>query len=107
MDLIVSCGQFLAKDKGVRTEVGRYFKSGVRFSLWCTVTNGHDQVNGKTYFDKGFSFLIPLDIFLKQSSLSYLGYVMSAWLRDVGARAATGKRLYWTLEESRRNIAFN
>ncbi|HEY2810109.1 MAG TPA: YjbH domain-containing protein [Rhabdochlamydiaceae bacterium] len=104
MDLLVSFGQFLAKDKGVRTEVGRYFKSGVRFALWCTMTNGDDHVNGKIYFDKGFSFLIPLDIFLKQSSLSYVGYAMAAWLRDVGARAATGKRLYWTLEESRYNF---
>jgi hypothetical protein len=75
----------------------------MRFALWRTVTNGDDHVNGKIYFDKGFSFLIPLDIFLKQSSLSYVGYAMSAWLRDVGARAATGKRLYWTLEETRYN----
>ena len=103
MDLVINIGQFLAKDFGVRTEIGRYFKSGLRFALWCTVTNGNDHVNGKKYFDKGFSFLIPLDVFLKQSSRSYIGYVMSAWLRDVGARAATGKRLYWTLEESRYN----
>ncbi len=104
LDLIINAGQFLAKDLGVRTEIGRYFKSGMRFALWCTVTNGHDHVNGKIYFDKGFSFLIPMDIFLRQSSLSYLGYTMSAWLRDVGARAATGKRLYWTLEEARYNF---
>lgn len=103
MDLLVSAGQFLAKDRGVRIAVGRYFKSGLRFSLWCTYTNGHDRVNGHTYFDKGFSFMIPLDIFLKQSSRNYLGYAMAAWLRDVGARAETGKKLYWTLEEERYN----
>ena len=55
MDLLVSAGQFLAKDKGARIDVGRYFKSGMRFSVWCTFTNGHDHVNGHTYFDKGFS----------------------------------------------------
>ena len=103
MDLLVSAGQFLAKDKGARVDVGRYFKSGMRFSLWCTFTNGHDKVNGHTYFDKGFSFMIPLDMFLKQSSRNYIGYAMAAWLRDVGARAATGKQLYWTLEEERYN----
>ncbi len=101
MDLLLSAGQFLAKDKGVRIDVGRYFKSGLRFSLWCTFTNGHDQVNGHTYFDKGFSFMIPLDMFLKQSSRNYIGYAMAAWLRDVGARAETGKKLYWTLREER------
>jgi hypothetical protein len=103
MDVLISAGQFLAKDKGVRIDIGRYFKSGLRFSLWCTFTNGHDRVNGHTYFDKGFSFMIPLDLFLRQSSRNYLGYAMAAWLRDVGARAQTGKRLYWTLEESRVN----
>ena len=103
MDLLLSAGQFLAKDKGVRIDVGRYFKSGVRFSIWCTFTNGHDHVNGHTYFDKGFAFMIPLDMFLRQSSRNYLGYAMSAWLRDVGARAETGKKLYWTLREERFN----
>jgi len=103
MDLLVSAGQFLAKDRGARVDVGRYFKSGMRFSLWCTFTNGHDKVNGHTYFDKGFAFMIPLDMFLKQSSRNYVGYAMSAWLRDVGARAETGKKLYWTLEEERYN----
>jgi hypothetical protein len=103
MDLLVTAGQFLAKDKGVRIDIGRYFKSGLRFSLWCTFTNGHDHVNGHTYFDKGFAFMIPLDMFLKQSSRNYIGYAMSAWLRDVGARAETGKKLYWTLEEERYN----
>ncbi len=103
MDVLISAGRFLAKDLGVRTEVGRYFKSGLRFALWCTVTNGNDHVNGSLYFDKGFSFSMPLDIFMKQSSRNYIGYAMSAWLRDVGARASTGKRLYWSLEESRYN----
>lgn len=104
MDLLCSLGQFLAKDKGIRVDVGRYFKSGMRFSVWCTFTNGNDHVNGHVYFDKGFSFMIPLDIFMKQSSRNYMGYAMSAWLRDVGARADTGKRLYWTLEKERYNF---
>ncbi len=103
MDLLVSAGQFLAKDKGARIDVGRYFKSGLRFSLWCTFTNGHDKVNGHTYYDKGFSFMTPLDMFLRQTSRNYVGYAMAAWLRDVGARAETGKKLYWTLEEERQN----
>ena len=103
MDLLITAGQFLAKDKGARFEVGRYFKSGLRFALWYTLTNGHDHVNGSTYHDKGFVFSMPLDMFLKQSSRTYLNYAMSAWLRDVGARAGTGKSLYWTLEKDRYN----
>lgn len=94
-------GQFLARDKGVRIEVMRYFPSGLRFSLWLTLTNAHDQVNGRTYFDKGFAFTIPLDIFLRQSSRQFTTYGMSAWLRDIGAIAETGNRLYDLLYEER------
>lgn len=102
LDLEATIGQFLAKDKGIRMQVSRYFQSGVSVGIWYTVTNGHDHVNGHTYYDKGFFFSIPLDIFLKQSSRNYIGYAMSAWLRDVGAQAATGKPLYTTLYDERR-----
>lgn len=103
LDLLleVKAGQFLAKDIGVRIQATRYFSSGARFSLWVTLTNGHDRVNGRPYYDKGFAFTIPFDIFLKQSSRSFVTYGMSAWLRDVGASAETGKPLFFTLYEER------
>ncbi len=101
LDFKFSAGQFLAKDKGVRAQVTKYFESGFRFSLWYTWTNGHDKVNGSTYHDKGFAFSIPLDFFLRQSSRNYVGYSMSAWLRDVGAIAETGKPLHNTLYNER------
>lgn len=103
VDLQLSAGRFLAKDKGVRIELGRYFPSGLRFSLWLTVTNGHDRVNGRIYYDKGFCFVLPLDLFFPRSSRNYLGFSMSAWLRDVGARAKTGLPLYDTLYRARYN----
>lgn len=101
LDLHIKVGQFLAKDRGVRFEIGRWFPSGLKVSLWYTVTNGHDHVNHRTYFDKGFAFSLPLDFFLRQSSRSYIGYAMSAWLRDVGASAENGKGLYQTLRLER------
>ncbi len=101
LDFKLSIGQFLAKDKGARIEVTRYFSSGLRFSLWYTWTSAHDIVNGSRYQDKGFVFLIPLDIFLRQSSRNYVGYAMSAWLRDVGAQALTGKELHNTIYNER------
>lgn len=103
VDLQISAGRFLAKDKGLRIELGRYFPSGLRFSLWLTITNGHDKVNGRTYYDKGFCFILPLDLFFPRSSRNYLGFSMSAWLRDVGARAKTGVPLYDTLYRARYN----
>ncbi len=101
MDFKVMIGQFLAKDKGAKFEVSRWFKSGINVALWVTVTNGDDKVNGKIYFDKGFAFMVPLDFFLRQSSRSYMGYARSAWLRDVGAVAATGRGLYNTIRLER------
>lgn len=101
LEFKVMAGQFLAKDKGARFEVMRQFPSGLRLSLWYTLTNGHDKVNGHTYYDKGFAFSIPLDFFLMKSSRTYINYAMSAWLRDVGAIAETGKQLFYTLWEER------
>lgn len=94
-------GQFLAKDWGGRVEAFRYFSNGLRVGIWYTATNGHDRVNGHTYFDKGFFFVIPLDMFMKQSSRNLITYAMSAWLRDVGAVALTGKPLFPSLNEER------
>ena len=106
VDFKMMIGQFLARDKGARFELGRYYPSGMRFSIWYTLTNGDDKVNCKTYYDKGIAFLIPFDFFLKKSSRSMLGYAMSAWLRDVGATAATGKKLYYTIQTERQNLGY-
>jgi hypothetical protein len=101
MDFKITAGRFLAKDLGARFEVGKSFASGMRFSLWYSLTNANEELNGHRYHDKGFSFVVPLDMFMKQSSRSYVGYAMSAWLRDQAAEASTGKPLYPTLFESR------
>ena len=93
LDLKISAGRFLAGDKGARFELTRRYPSGLRFSIWYAVTNGGDVVNRKTYHDKGIAFCIPFDMFLPKSSQSSVGYAMSAWQRDVGARASTGRSM--------------
>lgn len=105
VDLKVKFGQFLAKDRGVRFEVSRWFPSGLNVSLWYTLTNGHDHVNRTVYHDKGFAFSLPIDFFLRQSSRTYIGYAMSAWLRDVGASAETGRALYQTIRLERLKLS--
>ena len=101
LDVKVSMGQFLARDKGAGFELVRYFPSGCRFGVWYTLTNAVDIVNGSRYRDKGFSLEIPLDLFLTKSSRTLLPYSLSVWLRDTGARSRTGKRLYPTLHGER------
>ncbi|MCC6128077.1 MAG: YjbH domain-containing protein [Chlamydiae bacterium] len=107
LDFRLSAGQFLARDKGIRIEGGRTFESGLRVGLWYTLTNAGDVVNGQRYYDKGFSITMPLDFFLNKSSRTRIGYAMSAWLRDCGARAASGKQLYPTLFWERFNSQKN
>lgn len=101
MDFKITGGKFLAKDLGARFEVGRYFSSGVRFALWYSVTTANEELNGSRYHDKGFSFMIPLDFFLRQSSRNYVGYAMAAWLRDQAAQSETGKTLYSIISQER------
>lgn len=103
LDFKISAGQFLARDKGIRLEGARTFQSGLRFGLWYTWTNANDVVNYERYYDKGFSITMPLDLFMNQTSRTRIGYSMSAWLRDCGARAGTGKSLYPTLYWERFN----
>lgn len=101
LDFKIKAGKFLANDYGIRYEVSRYFKSGLEITLWYTHTNGHDHINGSTYYDKGVAFSMPLDVFYQESSQKRWGYGMSAWLRDVGVIAETGQGLYDLIEEHR------
>lgn len=101
IDLRLKVGKFLANDFGIRYEISRYFPSGLRVTLWYTQTNGHDKINGQTYYDKGVAFTMPLDFFYAQCSRGVWGYGMSAWLRDVGASSYTGQELYYMLNDNR------
>lgn len=97
----VSLGQFLAKDIGIRTQLSRYFPSGLRLGFWYAYTNGKDKINGQIYHDKGLFLSMPLDIFYTCSSRTRWNYGLSAWLRDVGVRAYTGTELYDMINEQR------
>lgn len=101
VDFKVAVGKFLANDWGVRNEVSRYFPSGLRLTLWYTFTNGGDRINGNTYYDKGISFSMPFDIFYTCSERTRWNYGMSAWLRDVGVQALTGRQLYEMINDQR------
>jgi hypothetical protein len=101
MEFRVKGGQFLARDFGVRFEISRYFESGMRLTVWYTPTNGHDKINGQTYYDKGAMISLPLDMLYTCSSRKRWNYGMSAWLRDVGVTAYTGSELYYLINDQR------
>jgi hypothetical protein len=97
----VMAGKFLANDWGARFELARKFESGLTITIWYTRTNGHDVINGSTYYDKGVAFTMPLDIFYTCYDRDYWNYGLSAWLRDVGVTAFTGRDLYYLIQEER------
>ncbi len=98
----LSLGQFLARDKGMRLELTRYFENGVRLTGWITYTNANDQIHRRKYFDRGIAVEIPLDIFYKCSSRRVWNYAMAAWLRDAGYATTTGRPLFDTINRERR-----
>lgn len=101
LEFKASIGKFLANDYGIRTEISRYFPSGLRIGFWYTYTNAKDIINNAIYHDKGVFFSVPLDILYTRTSRTRWGYGMSAWLRDVGAAASTGGRLYDIINQER------
>jgi len=101
IDLLFKAGKFLANDWGIRSELSRYYPSGIRVFAWYTYTDAKDYVNRKRYHDHGAGISFPLDIFYTRSSKDRFGYAMSAWLRDVGACADTGIPLYWQIRDNR------
>lgn len=101
LDMKLSIGQFLARDRGAKLTLTRYFNSGVTFSFWYALTNANDTIHQKVYHDKGIAFTIPFDFFLHQSSRASVGSSMAFWLRDSGAKAATGRELYPVLNSAR------
>lgn len=98
----ISLGQFLARDKGVRVELTRYFDNGIRITGWMTFTNAHDQIHEENYYDRGIALELPFDLFYKCSSRRIWNYAMAAWLRDAGYTTSTGRGLFETINRERR-----
>ncbi len=97
-------GRFLAKDKGVRFELKRRFRSGITFGAWYTRTDGNDITNpgspGSPYFDKGIFASIPLDPMLTRDTRARSEFSLRPWARDVGQMVVSPGDLYTMTERS-------
>ena len=103
LDFKVTIGKFLARDFGVRAEVGHYFPNGLRVYGWAARTSARDIINGERIHDKGVGISFPLDILKTHCSRKRWNYSMSAWQRDTAARTKTGRDLYTMISELRRD----
>jgi hypothetical protein len=96
-------GRFLARDKGLRYEFQRRFRSGVRIGAWYTVTDGKDITApgspSDPYRDKGIFVSIPLGSMLTQDTRATARFAISPWTRDVGQMVVSPGDLYTIMED--------
>lgn len=101
-------GQFLAKDKGVRFEFKRRFRSGIEVGAWYSATDGKDITNPGTpanpYNDKGVFLSIPLRSMLPADSMANANFVLAPWTRDVAQMVTSPGDLYDMVESPRRDL---
>ena len=108
MTVTARAGQFLAKDRGVRMEFKRRFRSGIEVGAWYTKTNGKDITSpgslANPYNDKGVFMSIPLNSMLPSDTQANAGFMLSPWTRDVGQMVASPGDLYEMVEHPRRDL---
>jgi membrane-associated phospholipid phosphatase len=108
LTLTTRAGQFLAKDRGVRVEFKRRFRSGIEVGAWYTKTNGNDITSPGTptspYNDKGIFMSIPLRSMLPSDTQANASFALSPWTRDVGQLVAGPPDLYSMMERPRRDL---
>lgn len=96
-------GRFLARDVGVRYEIQRRFRSGVRIGAWYTVTDGRDITlpgsPGDPYNDKGIFLSVPLGSMLTRDTQAVARFAISPWTRDVGQMVKSPGDLYTIVED--------
>lgn len=66
--MIISAGQFLAKDKGVNVDFAKRFDSGMVVGAYAAFTNVSAEEYGEGSFTKGFYISIPFDLFVLESA---------------------------------------
>jgi hypothetical protein len=61
--IIVSAGQFLAKDKGINIDFAKRFDSGIIVGAYAAFTNVSAEEYGEGSFTKGFYISLPFEVF--------------------------------------------
>ena len=92
--LALKGGKFLAQDSGIRLNLSRIFKSGLRMGIFATKTDISREEFGEGSFDKGFYFFIPIESFFTTYSKGYTGFGLRPVTRDGGAVLNTQYNLW-------------
>lgn len=107
----VRAGRFLARDRGIRTELSRTFASGIELGAWYTHTNANDITSpgrpGKPYQDKGVFLRIPLGSLTAHDLSTTADLRLSPWTRDGGQMVTSPDDLYQTVRRKWLDNAFD
>lgn len=90
----LSVGQYLAKDKGATLDISRRFRNGVVIGAYATKTNVSPAQFGEGSFDKGIYVTIPFDAMMTRSSSSIANLRWNPVTRDGGAKLDRRYPLY-------------
>jgi len=90
----IDVGRYLAGDTGITFNISRRFDSGVGIGVWATLTDVSADEFGEGSFDKGFSIIIPFDLFLTNSTTRVGAFNFRPLFRDGGQKVSVKNRLY-------------
>ncbi|MFC0228044.1 YjbH domain-containing protein [Serratia aquatilis] len=94
IQVAVSVGQYLAKDKGATVDIAKRFDSGVLVGAYATMTNASREEYGEGSFTKGFYISIPLELMTVTPSRNRVQVNWSPLTRDGGQMLGRKYRLY-------------
>lgn len=98
--LAVKGGKFLAGDSGVNIDFSRYFPSGFILGAFFSKTDISAREFGEGSFDKGFYFVVPLDIFGREYSKKSFPWGLKPLTRDGAAILNPAFYLYGVTEQA-------
>jgi hypothetical protein len=79
-------GRFLAKDEGLRLDVGHRYSNGVRIAFWYSHTNEDDEVHpgssGSPYRGRGITINVPLNALRNKDTREVYDFEYVPHLRD-------------------------
>lgn len=98
----VLVGKYLAKDKGATLDLSRRFKTGFRLGVFATLTDLSKEEFGEGSFDKGFYFVIPMDVLYPKWQTGNISFGLHPLTKDGGATINYHNSLYGLLGDTNR-----
>jgi hypothetical protein len=96
--LILSAGQFLAKDKGINIDFAKRFDSGIIVGAYAAFTNVSAEEYGEGSFTKGFYISIPFELFVLEPAKGRGKFPWVPIARDGGQKLMRPVELKGTTE---------